>query len=155
VQELNPAIPVFNVTSLADLVAAQTAQSRFTMWLMGTFAGLAILLSAVGIFGVMSYLVAQRTREIGIRLALGANRPTIVREVAVDGAQLVGIGLLLGLAGAASARQLLASQLFAVGTVDSASVAAVLLITVVALVACVLPAMRASRVDPLIALRAD
>jgi len=155
VQELDPGIPVYNVTPLEDLVARQTAQSRFTTWLMGIFAVLALLLSSVGIFGVMSYLVAQRAREIGIRLALGATRGLVVRQIAADGARLVGLGLVLGMVGAATLRQVLASQLFAVATVDAAAVAAVGLIATVALVACYIPASRASRVDPLQAIRAD
>ncbi|HXW04553.1 MAG TPA: ABC transporter permease [Vicinamibacterales bacterium] len=155
VQELNPAIPVYNVTTLEELVAAQTAQSHFTMWLMGTFAALAVLLSALGIFGVMSYLVTQRTREIGIRLALGASHRMVVREVAADGARLVAVGVVLGIAGAIAARQVLAAQLFAVGAIDTAQVFAVAVIVTVALVACVIPAVRASRVDPMLAVRAE
>ena len=155
VQELSPEIPVYNVTPLEDLLARQTAQSRFMMWLMGTFAALALLLSAVGIFGVMSYLVTQRTREIGIRLALGAARATVVREIAADGARLVAAGLALGVCGAIAVRQLLATQLFGVGLVDRGAVLAVLLIVIVAIVACLVPAARASRVDPLQAVRAE
>ena len=90
-------IAVYNVVTLDDLVSGQTSRSRFTMWLMGLFAGVALLLASVGIYGVMSYLVTQRTQEIGIRLALGASAGDILKLIAGNGARLVGGGIVIGL----------------------------------------------------------
>jgi putative ABC transport system permease protein len=146
-------IAVYNISTLDDLVSAQTSASRFTMWLMGVFAAIALALAVVGIYGVMSYLVTQRTREIGIRLALGANARDILQLVVASGAKLIAAGIVIGVAGAFALERLVRSLLFGVTTADAASVVAIVVLAIVALAACYLPAARASRVDPLRALR--
>jgi putative ABC transport system permease protein len=122
------------------------------MWLMGVFAAVALSLAAVGIYGVMSYLVTQRTREIGIRLALGAAGSDILRLVVGNGARLIATGVVLGVAASFALQQLITSLLFGVSAADSASGIAVAVLAGVALVACYLPALRATRVSPLNAL---
>jgi predicted permease len=146
-------IAVYNVVTLDDLVSGQTSRSRFTMWLMGLFAGVALLLASVGIYGVMSYLVTQRTQEIGIRLALGASAGDILKLIAGNGARLVGGGIVIGIAASFALVRLMATLLFGVTAVDSATGAAVAVLAVVSIAACYVPALRASRVDPLHALR--
>jgi predicted permease len=153
IQEWNRAAPVYNVSPLEDLVLAQTAASRFTTWLMGVFAGLALLLAGVGIYGVMSYAVTQRTREIGIRLALGATAREILRLVVSSGLRLIGAGVVIGVAGAVLLRQVLAAQLFQVSALDSFAVAAVVLLAGVGVLACALPAFRATRLQAVDALQ--
>jgi len=155
VRAADPSIPVYSVATMDELTAQQTAQSRFTMWLMGVFAGCALMLAVVGIYGVMSYLVTQRTREIGIRLALGAADGDILRLVAGNGARLVGAGIAVGLLASAALSRLVSTMLFGVTAVDPASGAAVALLAVVAVLACYVPAARAARIDPLRALRCD
>jgi len=146
---------VYAVATMDELIGGQTSRSRFTMWLMGVFAAVALVLAAIGLYGVMAYLVSQRRREIGIRLALGAARGDILQLVVGSGARLIGAGLAIGLGLAFALQRLVASLLFGVTAVDGASVAAVGLLAAVALGACCLPALRATRVDPNSALRAD
>jgi putative ABC transport system permease protein len=153
VRGVDSTITIYDVTPLNELVGRQTAQSRFTMWLMGIFAGCALMLAVVGIYGVMSYLVTQRTREIGIRLALGADGSDILRLVVGNGARMIGAGIVIGVAAAVALQRLVASLLFGVSAADAASLFAVVLLAAVALVACYLPALRATRVSPLNALR--
>jgi ABC-type antimicrobial peptide transport system permease subunit len=136
-----------------ELVSRQTSQSRFTMWLMGVFAACALMLAVVGIYGVMSYLVSQRTREIGIRLALGAKGQDILRLVVGNGARLIGAGIVIGVAASFALQRLVSTLLFGVTAADAASGLAVVILAVVAMVACYLPALRATRVSPLTALR--
>ena len=136
-----------------ELIGGQTSQSRFTMWLMGVFAAVALSLAVIGIYGVMSYLVSQRTREIGIRLALGAGGRDILRLVVGNGVRLIGAGVVIGVAASFALERLVSSLLFGVTAADSASGIAVALLAGVALVACYLPALRATRVSPLNALR--
>jgi putative ABC transport system permease protein len=136
-----------------DLVTAQTAQFRFTTWLMGVFAALALLLAAVGLYGVMSYLVTLRTREIGIRMALGATTRQILHLVLGNGIRLIGLGLVLGILGAVGLRQVLATQLFQVGAADSFALLAISMLAVVGILACMLPALRATRVQAVKALQ--
>jgi putative ABC transport system permease protein len=155
IRDADSSIPVFGVSPMPDLLRAQTAQSRFTMWLMGIFAAIALALAVIGIYGVMSYLVTQRRREIGIRLALGAAGPDIVRLVVGSGARLIAVGIVIGLAGAFALERAVASLLFGVTAADIASVAAVAVLASVALIACYVPAARATRVDPLHALRCE
>ena len=150
-----PDIVVYNVSTLDALVGAQTSTSRFTTWVLSLFAGVALLLSMVGIYGVMSYLVSQRTREFGIRLALGAGRRGLVGVVFRQGAQMIGIGLVAGIALSVLLVRLLGTQVFDLTLADAAPVIAVGLLVGVALIACALPAWRATRVDPVTALRAD
>jgi predicted permease len=153
IRAADPSIPIYLVAPMDELIATQTSQSRFTMWLMGVFAGVALSLAAVGIYGVMSYLVTQRTREIGIRLALGAGGRDILHLVVGSGARLIAAGVVLGVAASFALERLIASLLFGVTTADAASAAAVGVLAAVALAACYLPALRAARVSPLDALR--
>jgi putative ABC transport system permease protein len=151
----NTSILTFNAQTLADVVAQQSSASRFTSWLLSVFAATALVLSVVGLYGVMSYLVAQRTREFGIRLALGASRAEIVRRVMRDGAWRVATGAAIGLAATTGLARLLAGLVYGVGTFDISSLFAVAMLVVVALAACGIPAMRATRVNPAIALRSE
>jgi len=153
VRAADPSIPVYNIATMDELVSRQTSQSRFTMWLMGVFAVCALMLAVVGIYGVMSYLVSQRTREIGIRLALGADGRDILRLVVGNGARLIGAGIVIGLAASFALQRLVSSLLFGVGAADASSGLAVVILAAVALAACYLPALRATRVSPLNALR--
>jgi predicted permease len=153
VRAADSSIAVYGVSPMSELIRAQTAQSRFTTWLMGMFAGAALILSSVGLYGVMSYLVTQRTREIGIRLALGAESRDILRMVLESGARLVAIGIAVGVAVSFALGRLVSSLLFGVTTSDASTIIAVAALAVVALLACYIPAMRAARVDPLHALR--
>jgi predicted permease len=152
IRALDPSIPIYSVASMDALIGSQTSQSRFTMWLMGVFAVIALALAVIGIYGVMSYLVTQRTREIGIRLALGAGGKDILKLVVGNGAQLVVVGIALGLAAAFALQRLVSSLLFGVTAADAASAGAVAILAVVALLACYVPARRATRIDPLRAL---
>ena len=155
IREVNPSVPVFAITTMRDAVEDQTAQSRFTTWLMGAFAGVALLLASVGIYGVMSYLVVQRTHELGIRMALGATRQEIVRLVVGGGARLIAVGIAIGGAASLLLARVSASLLYAVTVRDSATFIAVGILAVVGLAACYVPAIRAARIDPLTALRVE
>jgi putative ABC transport system permease protein len=155
IRGVDPSIPIYQVAPMDDLLQGQTSQSRFTMWLMGVFAAVALSLSVIGIYGVMSYLVSQRTREIGIRLALGAGGRDILRLVVGNGAKLIGAGIALGLVASFALQRLVASLLFGVTAADLSAGVAVALLATVALLACYLPALRATHVDPLSALRQE
>jgi predicted permease len=155
IRSVDPSIPIYQVSPMDELLRGQTSQSRFTMWLMGVFAAVALSLSVIGIYGVMSYLVSQRTREIGIRLALGAGGRDVLRLVVGNGAKLIGAGIALGLAASFALQRLVASLLFGVTAADVSSGVAVALLATVALLACYLPALRATHVDPLSALRQE
>jgi len=152
VRAADSSIPVYAIATMGDLVRQQTSQSRFTMWLMGVFAACALMLAVVGIYGVMSYLVTQRTREIGIRVALGAESGDILRLVVGNGAKLVAAGIAIGVAAAFAVQRLVTSLLFGVTAADAASGVAVAVLAAVALLACYIPALRATRVSPLRAL---
>ena len=153
IRQGQPSVAVFGETTIASLAGAQTAAPRFTTWVLGLFATSALILAVIGIYGVMSYLVAQRTREFGIRLALGASRLDVVRAVMGRGAVLIGIGAVLGVAIAAGLYQVFSSLLFEVTAFDPSSGLAVLLLVATAFLACLVPALRATRVDPIEALR--
>ncbi len=145
--------PVWAVRSLESQVDATRGQSRFLAQLLGIFAGVALLLAGVGIYGVTSYGVAQRTHEIGIRLALGASGDRVLREVVGRGARLTAMAVAIGLAGAVLMGRLASAVLFGVTPLDPAALAgAAIVLGLVALAACYIPARRASRVDPVIAL---
>ena len=134
--------------------ATQTAARRFSMILLGVFAGFALLLSSIGIYGVISYLVGQRTQEIGIRIALGARRSDVLCLVLGHGTRMAGLGVLIGIAAALALTRLMAELLYGVGPTDPLTFAGVAgLLTLVALAACYIPARRATRVDPIVALR--
>ena len=146
--------PVWKVRSMEFLVNRDIAPRRFALTLAGIFALIALVLATVGVYGVMSYLLVQRTREVGIRLALGARQSQVVRLVLSRGAQVVGIAILVGTVLAIAAGRLLSSQLYGVGAADPLTLVAVpLLLGAVALLATYLPARRAAKVDPMVALR--
>jgi putative ABC transport system permease protein len=146
--------PMAKISTMDQLVANSVASSRFTMLLLSSFAGLALALACIGIYGVMAYSVAQRTHEIGIRIALGAQRNDILRLVLGRGARLAFVGVAIGVAGALLLTRLMAMLLYSVSASDPLTFAAVaILLAVVALLACYIPARRAMRVDPMVALR--
>jgi putative ABC transport system permease protein len=149
-------IPLVRVRVFEEYLSRALARPRFNAMLLSIFAGTALVLTAIGIYGVMAYSVSQRTNEIGIRIALGAGKNSIFRLVVGQAMALVGISLVVGLAGAFAATRLLNSLLFGVGASDPVTFAAiVLLVSAVAFIAAWLPARRATRVDPIIALRAE
>jgi putative ABC transport system permease protein len=148
--------PIFAVQPMTDLIATSLAQRRFALVLMLIFGAVALLLAAVGIYGVMSYTVAQRTQELGIRVALGASPARVLAMVVKDGLVLVAAGLAIGVAGALAASRFVASLLYGIGATDAPTYCALaLVLTAVALLATWIPARRATRVDPMLALRAD
>jgi len=153
-REIDPDQPVSDVQTMERLLSDAVRRNRFNTLLLGLFAGLATLLAAVGIFGVMSSAVTLRTREIGLRVALGAQQGQVLGLILKQGLRLTLAGVVLGLAGALALTRLLAGLLFGVGSTDPATFAAIAaLLTLVSAIACYLPARRAARVDPLIALR--
>jgi putative ABC transport system permease protein len=148
--------PIAGVRPLSALLANSIARQRFAMLLFAVFSGIALLLSAIGIYGVMAYSVTQRTGEIGIRMALGAQRRDVLRLILLQGGRLVGLGLAVGIAGSLVLTRFLAAMLFGVTAHDPLTFAAIaLLLACVAALACLVPARRATKVDPLIALRAE
>ncbi len=154
VHEINKDQTVTEVKTLDQIKAESMASNRLQSMLLTVFAAIAVLLAAIGIYGVISYSVEQRTHEIGIRAALGASRGDLLRLVLRGGMLMAAIGLVLGFAGALGLTRLLANLLFGVGARDPATIAAVaVLLAAVALFACYIPARRATRVDPLVALR--
>jgi ABC-type antimicrobial peptide transport system permease subunit len=145
---------VYGVESMNGIISDSLAAKRFAMALLGVFALLAVVLSSIGIYGVISYIVGQRTHEIGIRMALGAERSTVIRMVLRQAGQMVLFGVLVGLPVAALLGRLMASMLFGVSFYDALTFGAVAAILLsVALMACWIPAHHASRVDPVVALR--
>jgi len=156
VAEVDPQLPINEVRTLQDIALDRLGTRRFAMSLFGVFAGLALLLGAVGIYGVMSFTVAQRSQELGMRMALGASRGSVLRGVLIQGARLTLPGVLIGLAAALASARLLGSLLFEVSPLDPWTyglVAAAL--TLVSVVATWLPALRATRLDPLASIRGD
>jgi putative ABC transport system permease protein len=153
-KQINPGEVATGFESMHQVIQESLASRRFAMMLLGTFAFLALLLATMGIYGVISYSVTQRTHEIGIRLALGAQRDDILRLVLGQGAKLALIGIALGLAASAALTRLMSNLLFGVSATDPLTFTAVaLLLAIVALAACYIPARRAMRVDPMVALR--
>ena len=147
---------VYQVRTLEELIGRATMDRQFTMLLFVTFAALAVLLAAVGLYGVVSYGVSQRTAEIGIRMALGATRSDVSRLVVTQGLKPAVAGITIGVVAAAFAAQVLRTLLFGVSPVDPLTFSLVPpLLFAVAALACYLPAMRASNVDPTMALRAE
>ena len=156
IRQMDASLPVANVRSMNDVVAAALATPRLTGFLLGAFAAIALALAAVGIYGVLAYLVSQRTQEIGIRLAIGADRSQVLGMVLRHGLSLAAVGIVVGLIGAFALTRLMQSLLYEVRPNDPitfVAVAAALLL--IALMASFLPARRATRVSPTIALRAQ
>jgi putative ABC transport system permease protein len=146
--------PVYDVMTLERYCSGSVSDQRLTVYLLAAFAGLALILAAVGIYGVISYFVSQRTHEIGIRMALGADRHGVLIMVIGQGLKLALIGVAIGVAGALSVTRLLASLLFGVNPRDPWTLLFVSAVLVgVALLACYIPARRAAEVDPMVALR--
>lgn len=156
VQQLDPQLPVSDILTIDQIIGKSTLGESFDALLLLAFAALSLLLAAVGLFGVLSYIVAQRTAEIGVRIALGAQRGEVLRLMLLDGMRPASIGLLLGLAGGVAASQKISALLYGTRPLDPVvfgAVAALLLL--VAVLACLLPAWRASRLDPIQALRIE
>jgi len=154
VQAVDKDQPVYDIKTMDSLLAKSIASNRLAVWLLGLFAALALLLASIGIYGVIAYSVTQRTREIGIRMALGARPRDVLRLVVGQGMMLTLIGIGLGLVGAFALTRVMASLLFSVSPTDPVTFAAIsALLVVVALLACYIPARRAAKVDPMVALR--
>jgi ABC-type antimicrobial peptide transport system permease subunit len=153
-REVDPAVPVVRLRDMDSVFAESIRRPRLLAQLLGAFAGLALLLAAIGTYGVLSYMVTERRREIGIRIALGATHSHVVTQIMKQGLQVTGLGVIIGLAGALAVNRLIASLLFGVQPTDSVTIIFVIAtITVVAVVASWLPAWRASRLDPNVVLR--
>jgi putative ABC transport system permease protein len=156
VEAVDPDVPVYAVRSMEGVVARSVAERRFALQILGFFAGVALLLAAIGIYGVMAYTFSQRTHEIGIRMALGAQPGDILRTALGEGMRLVVVGLGSGLIGALIFTRFLRSMLYGVTPSDPLTYASLLaLLAAIALLACFIPARRATRVDPLVALREE
>jgi predicted permease len=156
VHDQDATVPVVRLRDMDGVFAESIRRPRLLAQLLGVFAGLALLLAAIGTYGVLSYLVAERRREIGIRLALGAGRSSVLAQVMKQGLVLTIVGVLAGLAGAFGLNRLIASLLFGVTPTDGPTVAVVIgTIILVAIAACLLPAWRASRMDPNVVLRVE
>jgi putative ABC transport system permease protein len=154
VQSIDKDQPIFAVTTMKQLESDSVATRRMTLVLLGLFSGLALILGAIGIYGVISYSVAQRTHEIGVRIALGSPRRDVFRMIVGQGLRLAGIGITFGIVAAFGLARLMSSLLFGVSAADFETFAAVVAVLVfVALLACYVPARRAMRVDPIVALR--
>jgi predicted permease len=154
IQSLDRNLPVPGIAPMNELLSASLYPARMGAILLGAFGLLALLLAAVGLYGVMSFSVARRTREIGVRMALGAQQWNVLRLVLKEGMTLVSVGVVLGVLGAAAATRILASFLYDVSTLDAATFAAIpVLLALIALLACYIPARRATKVDPMVALR--
>jgi predicted permease len=154
VRELDSTLPVYNLWSMNEVVSKSMVQPRFLALLLATFSGIALFLAAIGIYGVMAYSVAQRTQEIGVRMALGARPLHVLRLVFGQSLGMLLIGIVIGLAGAFALTRLMRTLLFEITATDPLTYVSVIgLLTVVALLACYIPARRAAKVDPLIALR--
>ena len=148
--------PVSNMDSMEHVVAGAVARQRFSMLLLAVFAGVALVLAGVGIYGVMSYTVAQQTREIGIRIALGAQRGDVLRMTVKQGLRLVGLGLAIGLVAAFGLTRVMATLLFGITATDPLTFISIsLVLLAVAIFASYIPALRATKVDPMVALRAQ
>jgi putative ABC transport system permease protein len=156
VQAVDPQLPLFRVTTLDRELALTRSQPRFQAVLLAVFAAIALLLASIGIYGVTSHAVGQRTHEVGIRLAMGAGRPEVLRMMLAQHLRPALAGLVIGLAGSVFLSRFVRSLLFGVSATDPATFASVaLILLIVAAIACWVPARRATRVDPLVALRTE
>ena len=156
IQAIEPNLPVPNIQTMTQTIGTSLYAARMGAWLLAVFGGLALLLAAIGIYGVLSFSISTRTREMGIRLALGAETGRLFRLVVRDGMLLVGIGLAIGIAAGLAGARSLTTFLYAVPAWDVPTFAATTtILAAVALLACVIPARRAMRVAPITALRQD
>jgi ABC-type antimicrobial peptide transport system permease subunit len=154
--EIDAELPLFDVRTLQDRIDESLLARRSPMMLALVFAALALFLASVGIYGVLTYLVSLRRREIGIRMALGSDRARIFRLVLGEGVGILAIGFVLGLVGAFALQRAIESQLYGVSLAQPVVLGGVVaVIAVVGLIACVIPAQRATRIDPVVALTAD
>ncbi|HEY6391430.1 MAG TPA: ABC transporter permease, partial [Bryobacteraceae bacterium] len=154
IQSIDPDVTLAQISTMEQALALSVSQPRFNTMLLALFAGIALLLASVGIYGLIAYSVAQRTHEIGVRMALGAARADVVRMVVRQGATLAAIGIVLGLGGAFALTRLLKTMLFGIGVTDSLTFAAAPLgMMLVVLLATFVPALRATRISPVVALR--
>jgi len=156
VPTVDPLMTATEVQTIEDFMALPLFPARTTGWLLGVSGAMAVIMTAIGLFGVIAYVVSQRTREIGIRMALGAQRSDVMKLVMTQGVHLTAIGLVLGLCAAFAAARLLSPLLYGIGATDPATMTAVAIgLTVIALLACYLPARKAMRIDPSAALRCE
>jgi len=154
IQTVDPTLPVFNIRSMTDVMDVSIAPRRFSAEMVGVFAAVAMLLSSIGIYGLLVYMVGQRSREIGIRVALGAQRSDILTLILGKGLLLVGVGIAIGLVLASAAAPLIATLLYGVHPFDVIVFATVpLVLMFVGFLATYIPARRATKVDPIVALR--
>jgi putative ABC transport system permease protein len=154
IQGIDPGLPVFNVVSMNDILDRSLASRRFSADLVSGFAGLAVLLASIGIYGLLAYMVGQRSREIGLRMALGARRDDILKLFLRKGVALAGVGIVAGVVVSASTASMMASLLYGVRPHDPAVFLIVpLLLLAVALLASYFPARRAAKISPIVALR--
>jgi ABC-type antimicrobial peptide transport system permease subunit len=152
--KLNSNEVIYGVQTMDQIVSDSLAARKFSMILLGVFAALALVLSSIGIYGVISYLVGQRTHEIGIRMALGAQQRDVLKLVLGQGMRMALVGVAIGLAAAIGLTRLMSKMLFQVSSTDPVTLIVVsVVLTVVALAACYIPARRAMRTDPIVALR--
>ena len=152
----DPGIPVYDIRTMEDRMADSLARQRFAAIMLAAFAGFALILAAVGVYGVMSYLVTQSRHDIGLRIALGAPRNMILWLVVKQGMELAGTGIILGLIGALALTRVMASLLFGISAVDAATFSAVpVILAMIALIATYIPAWRATQVDPVTVLREE
>jgi len=156
IREIDPTITVFDVQTMSSRMSASMARQRFSMIMLGAFAAFALILAIVGVYGVMSHLVTQGAHDIGVRMALGAERSSILLMVLRQGMELTVAGSILGVLGAIALTRVMASLLFGVSTTDLATFAAVpVILMATAMMASYIPALRATRVDPVVALREE
>ena len=154
IQSIDPGLPVYNVRSLEDVMARSLAQRRFSAELVGAFAVMALLLACVGIYGLLAYLVGQRSQEIGVRIALGAQQSNILKLVLGQGGLLAGVGIVIGLVMAAVTAPLISSLIYGIHVIDPIVFLAVpLILLLVSFAASYFPARRASKISPIEALR--
>ncbi|MDQ3257716.1 MAG: FtsX-like permease family protein [Acidobacteriota bacterium] len=154
VQAIDKDQPILEARTMNERIAESIAARRFSMLLFVVFAGIALVLAVVGIYGVMSYTVARRTHEIGIRMALGAGRGDVLRLVVGQGMILAAVGISIGVIAAFALTRVISSLLYGVSATDPVTfVGVAMLLTIVALLACYVPARRAAKVDPMVALR--